>query len=57
MAKAISPSDVAGVKAELFPEAVFEAFNELIAEGYYGSQSEVKQSAVVQRMEIGRAHV
>ena len=50
MAKAISPADVAGVKAELFPEAVFEAFNELIAAGFYGNEVTVKQEDVVKRM-------
>lgn len=45
--KPITPEEVLKVKSESIPDAVFEAFNELIAENYNGSSSTVKQNKVV----------
>lgn len=47
MTKTITPSEVTGKKTESIPEEVFEAFNELIAEGWDGHSSIVVQCRVV----------
>lgn len=47
MTKPISPDDVVVKKKEILPKEVFEAFNELIIEGWNGYQSIVKQKEVV----------
>lgn len=46
----IKPSEVVKQKKESFPDEVFEAFNELIAEKFSGYCAEFKQEAVVARM-------
>ena len=48
--KLITPSEVDDVKTAKIPDAVFEAFNEMIAENWDGSQSIVKQPAVMLRV-------
>jgi hypothetical protein len=48
--KPITPKEVVSKKAAGIPDAVFEAFNELIAEGWDGSQSVVKQNVVMDRV-------
>lgn len=47
----ISPDEVAGRKIQVFPDAVFEAFNELIVENDCGGRSIVRQKDVVKLME------
>jgi hypothetical protein len=47
MAKPIKPSEVANRKASTVPDAVFDAFNELIVEEWDGSSATVKQDDVV----------
>lgn len=48
--KPITPDEVAGAKAALFPAAVFDAFNAEIAAEYADGRATVKQKAVVARM-------
>lgn len=50
MVEAISPKQIGVAKAKLFPDAVFEAFNELIAENYTNGRAVVNQDAVVARI-------
>lgn len=47
MTKAISPKDVAKIKASSFPDWVFEAFNELIAKKYTCGQATIYQDDVI----------
>jgi hypothetical protein len=48
----IKPSEVAKLKANIFPDAVFEAFNELLARGSVGNRSiTIKTKDVVALME------
>ncbi len=49
-AKPITPSEVNKKKVELLPDAVLEAFNELIAENWDGVSSTVLQKTVVERI-------
>lgn len=46
----IKPSEVAKQKKVNFPDAVFEAFNELIVENFTGSAATVGQEEVVELM-------
>jgi len=48
--KLITPSEVDDVKTAKIPDAVFEAFNEMIAEEWDGHQSIVKQPDVMPRV-------
>lgn len=51
MSKPISPTELASYKAQMFPDFVFEAFNQLIAAGSTGpSTIIVKQDAVIDKM-------
>ncbi len=50
MAGPIKPDQVAGAKRELFPEAVWEAFNELIARNLVDSEATFEQKDVVELM-------
>ena len=50
MSKAISPKQVAAKKAESFPDYVFDAFNELIAENFSAGSAKVTQDKAVQRI-------
>jgi len=43
----IKPNDIVKAKKENIPEVVFESFNELIAKGFNGSWSTVRQKDVV----------
>lgn len=45
--KPIGPEDVARAKTQTFPDEVIEAFNELIAAGYTGGRSAVRQEDAV----------
>lgn len=47
----ISPDEVSDRKVQIFPDAVFESFNELIVENDCGGRSIVKQKDVVKLME------
>ena len=53
MAKPITPEDVADKKLEAMPEAVIEAFNELIVKGWDGRCATVVQDEVINRI-IGK---
>jgi hypothetical protein len=44
--KPIKPGEVAKKKQDDFPDAAFEAFNEMIAEHYYGKVATFKQKDV-----------
>src|SRR3989344_354790 len=46
----IRPGEVKSVKAKNFPDAVFESFNELIAEKFSGGAATLQQKDVVARM-------
>lgn len=46
----IKPGEVVSKKKEGFPDAVFEAFNELLAEKYDGDSAWFEQKEVVARM-------
>jgi len=48
--KPIRPEDVGEGKWELFPDAVIEAFNELITENFVNGSATVKQGDAVKRM-------
>jgi hypothetical protein len=48
--KPIKPSEVASKKGSDFPDAVFEAFNELIARDFHEGSATVLQSDVVELM-------
>lgn len=50
MAGPITPEEVVGRKAALIPEAVYEAFNELIAEHWIGSDSAFTVAAAKTRI-------
>lgn len=50
MAEPIRPEDMASVKGKIFPDAVVEAFNEMIAQAYYNGSATFKQQEVVERM-------
>jgi hypothetical protein len=43
----IKPSDVTKIKKKVFPDEVFQAFNELIVQNFSGGSSTVKQDDVV----------
>ncbi|MFZ2193287.1 MAG: hypothetical protein WAV31_03510 [Candidatus Moraniibacteriota bacterium] len=43
----IKPSEVAAIKKQEFPAAVFEAFNELISSKFVGGSATIKQKDVV----------
>jgi hypothetical protein len=47
----IKPSEVAKGKIATFPDAVFEAFNELISVGFTNGSVTIKQDEVVKLME------
>lgn len=47
----IKPSEVASEKARIFPDAVFESFNELISQKFTGGSVMIKQSDIVALME------
>jgi len=49
----IKPSEVANKKLINFPDAVFEAFNQLIAQNFSGGSAVVKQKDVV-ALVVGR---
>lgn len=46
----LKPEDVGEAKTKHFPDAVIEAFNELIAEQYVNGTAKVKQKDVTARM-------
>jgi hypothetical protein len=46
----IKPEDVGRAKAESFPQAVFDAFNELITQKFVGNSATVYQDDVVKLM-------
>lgn len=46
----IKPSEVAAEKAKVFPDAVFESFNEIIAQASTGGSVTIKQADVVELM-------
>ena len=46
----ITPDEVEEVKKEFIPDAVFESFNELIAQKWDGKSATIKQSDVVELM-------
>lgn len=46
----IKPSDVGAEKVRVYPDAVIEAFNELIAENYVNGRSVLHKNKVVERM-------
>ena len=48
MSKAISPDQVAQQKSKQFPDAVFDAFNELIAKNFSSGSATVRQDEVTQ---------
>jgi beta-lactam-binding protein with PASTA domain len=48
--KPISPNEISEKKKQSFPDAVLEAFNEIIAQNYSNGQSIVKQEDVVKLM-------
>jgi hypothetical protein len=48
--KAITPNEVVAEKQKHLPNAVFEAFNELIAAHYTGRMSEFTQDEVMNRI-------
>lgn len=48
--KAISPREVPVKQAELLPDEVIEAFNELIVETVSGGKAKFTQNAVVERI-------
>lgn len=50
MAKPVKPSEVANLKSNMMPDAVLEAFNELIAENYGKSSATVYTKDAVARM-------
>lgn len=47
MSKPIRPSDIASIKQDIIPAAVFDAYNELIAMNYNGGSALVYQADVV----------
>ena len=46
----IRPSEVAKKKEIIFPDAVFTAFNELIAQQFYNGSATIKQDDIVELM-------
>ncbi len=48
--KPITPAEVVSLKASLFPDAVLEAFNELIAENFAGGVASFTEKKVVARI-------
>ena len=48
--KPITPKDVAKQKLDVFPDAVIEAFNEVIAAHYSNGSATITQKEVVERM-------
>lgn len=48
MSKPITPAEVVQHQGKLFPDAVYETFNELIAKNWDGKRSEVKQKDAVE---------
>ena len=56
----IKPSEIGQGKADVFPDAVFEAFNQLIAEQFSQGCATIKQDDVVALMEqkgLGQAEI
>lgn len=50
MTDPIRPDDVAGMKGKMIPDAVIEAFNEIIAQHYYNGTATFKQQDIVARI-------
>jgi hypothetical protein len=55
MTKPISPDEVSEWKQTVFPDDVFEVFNELITSTFSGNQARVYQRDVVAKL-VGRGH-
>jgi len=51
MSGPMSPEEVTTRKASMIPEVVFEVFNELIARGWNGRETTIRQDEVVARLE------
>lgn len=50
MSKPIRPDQVGATQRAVFPAAVFEAVNELIAENWNGSSATIRQDSIVARI-------
>lgn len=61
MSKPITPAEAVKKKTTLIPDAVFDAFNELIAKNLVGNSSTVKQddavAMIASRLSCSRQHV